>query len=93
VASTVVADAAPKTKIPVRGQASGIKRVMIKTRATKMSKFLVVWRIEPSSSATRRAMQSPRMRIVDRSMIAWHKCNDEERTRARTATTHSTSAN
>jgi hypothetical protein len=58
---------------------------MIKTRATKMSKFLVVWRIEPSSFATRRPIESPRMRIVNRayisSIIARHKLDDEERTR------------
>jgi hypothetical protein len=84
-ASTAVAVAAPKAKIPVRGKASGTTSVMIKTRATKMSKFLVVWRIEPSSSATRRPIESPRMRIVNRayisSMIARHKLDDEERTR------------
>ena len=84
-ASTAVAVAAPKTKIPVRGKASGTKSVMIKTAATKMSKFLVVWRIKPPSSARKRVIESARMTLVKRAYTsletARHKRSDEERTR------------
>jgi hypothetical protein len=81
----------------VRGKASGTKSVMIKTRATKMSKFLVVWRIEPSSSAARRAAESPRIRIVNRvyisSMIAGTNVTMKNVREPHTTTPYSISAN